>query len=86
MKARAISFRQGRHTQKSNQILLSVENVNTRSEAAKFTGKKVVWKTKSEKSLTGKVAGPHGNSGVLRARFSKGISGEILGKDIEIIE
>ncbi|MCD6496521.1 MAG: 50S ribosomal protein L35ae [Candidatus Aenigmarchaeota archaeon] len=86
MKARVLNFRQGRHTQRTNQLLLSVEGIATRIEAAKLTGRRVVWKTKSGKTIAGKVAGPHGNSGALRARFSKGISGEILGKDIEISE
>ena len=86
MKARVLSFRQGRHTQKTNQLLLSVKDVDTRSAAAAFIGKKVTWKTKSGKELVGKIASPHGNNGVLRARFSRGVPGEILGKELEIYE
>lgn len=84
MKGRVLNFRQGRHTQKTNQLLLSVKDVECRKAAAAFIGKKVVWRTRSGKEIAGKIASPHGNSGVLRARFSKGISGEILGKDVEI--
>ena len=86
MKARVLNFRQGRHTQRTNQLLLSVSGVESRKAAAALTGRKVVWKTRSGKEIAGKVASPHGNSGVLRARFPKGISGEVLGKDIEIKE
>jgi large subunit ribosomal protein L35Ae len=86
MKAKVLSFRQGRHTQKTNQLLLSVKDVDNRSAASKFAGKKVVWKTRSGKVIAGKIASPHGNNGVLRARFSRGISGEALGKEIEISE
>jgi ribosomal protein L35AE/L33A len=46
----------------------------------------VLWKTASGKLISGKVASPHGNNGVLRARFSRGISGEVLGKELEIHE
>jgi large subunit ribosomal protein L35Ae len=86
MKAKVLNFRRGRHTQKTNQLLLSVRDVDSRSAASKFIGKKVVWKTKSGKVIAGKIASPHGNNGVLRARFSMGISGEVLGKELEIQE
>jgi large subunit ribosomal protein L35Ae len=86
MKAKVISFRQGRHTQKTNQLLLSVKDVDSRAAASRFIGKKVLWKTASGKLISGKVASPHGNNGVLRARFSRGISGEVLGKELEIRE
>jgi large subunit ribosomal protein L35Ae len=84
MNAKVLNFRQGRHTQKTNQILLSVRDVTDRKGAAKLVGKKVVLKTKSGKEIVGKVASPHGNSGVLRARFSRGVPGDFLGKEIEI--
>ncbi len=86
MKAKVLNFRQGRHTQKTNQLLLSVKDVDSRAAASGLVGKKVVWKTASGKVISGKVASPHGNNGVLRVRFSKGISGEVLGKDVEIAE
>jgi large subunit ribosomal protein L35Ae len=84
MIARVLNFRMGRKTQRTNQILLSVKDVASREEAAAFVGKKVMIKTKSGKEIHGKVASPHGNNGVLRARFVKGVPAEILGKDIEI--
>ncbi|MCK4827100.1 50S ribosomal protein L35ae [bacterium] len=86
MMARVLNFRRGRHTQKTNQLLLSLKDVDSRAGASRFIGKKVAWKTKSGKVITGKIASPHGNNGVLRARFSKGISGEVLGTEIEIQE
>ncbi len=86
MKARVLNFRKGRHTQKTNQLLLSVKDVDNSADASGFIGRKVVWKTKTGKIITGKIASPHGNNGVLRARFSKGISGEVLGKELEINE
>jgi len=84
MNAKVINFRQGRHTQKTNQLLLSVKDVESRGAASKFIGKKVVWKTTTGKVIAGKVASTHGNNGVLRARFSRGISGEVLGRELEI--
>ncbi|UCD03152.1 MAG: 50S ribosomal protein L35ae [Candidatus Aenigmatarchaeota archaeon] len=86
MQAKVLNFRQGRHTQKTNQLLLSVKDVDSRAAASKLTGKKVIWKTRSGKVIAGKIASPHGNNGVLRARFSRGISGEAIGKEVEISE
>jgi large subunit ribosomal protein L35Ae len=86
MIARVVNFRMGRKTQRTNQFLLSVKDVSTRSEAAGFVGKKVILKTKSGKVICGKVAAPHGNGGVLRARFKKGVPAELLGKDVEIAD
>jgi large subunit ribosomal protein L35Ae len=86
MKARVLSFRRGRHTQKTNQLLLSVKDATSKSSAATFIGKKVVWKTKSGREIKGKIVAVHGNSGTLRARFSGGVSGEVLGRDIDILE
>lgn len=86
MKARVLSYRRGRHVQHTNQLLLAVKDVASRPSAAGFVGRKVVWKSKSGKTIQGKIASPHGNNGVMRARFSKGLPGEVLGKDIEILE
>jgi large subunit ribosomal protein L35Ae len=86
MIARVLNFRMGRKTQRTNQFLLSVKDVSSRSAAAAFIGKKVIIKTKSGKIISGKVAAPHGNGGVLRARFKRGVPAEMLGKDVEIAD
>ena len=86
MKAKVLNFRGGRHTQYTNQLLITLKDVSSRKSAAPFIGKKVAWKTRSGKKLVGKIASPHGNSGALRARFPKGLPGEILGKEIEVLE
>ncbi|MBN2331190.1 MAG: 50S ribosomal protein L35ae [Candidatus Aenigmarchaeota archaeon] len=86
MKARVLSYRRGRHVQQTNQLLLSIKDVASRSTAAGFVGRKVVWRSKSGKEIQGKIASPHGKNGVLRARFGKGLPSEVLGKDIEILE
>ncbi len=83
-KAVILSFRRGRHTQRTNQFLLEVEGVETRAKAAQFIGKTVVWKSPAKREIVGKITHPHGNSGVLRARFSRGLPGTALGTKVEI--
>ena len=73
-----ISFRRGRHTQRTNQFLVEVEGVDSRAKAARFVGRKVVWTSPGRKRITGKVSSPHGNSGILRIRFEKGLPGTAL--------
>ena len=86
MKAMILSFRRGRHTQRPNQLLLEVEAVDTRAKAAKLIGQKVVWTSPAGKKIIGTLTNLHGNKGVLRARFSKGLPGQSLGAKIDVLE
>lgn len=85
MKATVLSFRRGRHTQKNNQFLLEVRSIDSRPKASSFLGRKIVWTSPVGKSIHGKITGLHGNKGVLRARFTKGLPGEALAKSVEIL-
>ena len=86
MEAILLNYRRGRHTQTTNQFLIEVEGCDTKAMASRFIGKKVTWKSPAGKAIYGKVTQPHGTRGVLRARFSKGLPGDALGKKIEISE
>jgi len=84
-----LSFRRGRHTQKTNQFLLEIAGIDSKAKASKFIGKRVVWKnqkkTTKNKEIHGKITHTHGNSGVLRARFSKGLPGTAIGNKIKLL-
>lgn len=86
MKAYITSYRRSRHILHPNQILLKVDGIDTASAAHKFLGKKVIVQIKGEKKMIGKVVDVHGNNGVLRARFSKGLPGQVLHKECEIVD
>ena len=86
MKATILSFRRGRHTQKTNQFLLEVSGVDSRAKASQLIGKRVLWTSPAKKEIYGKISQPHGNNGVLRARFSKGLPGSAVGTRVEIVE
>ena len=86
MKATILSFRRGRHTQTNNQFLLEIPGVNTRAMASQFIGRSVVWKSPAGKKIHGKITQTHGNSGVVRARFSKGLPGTALSRKVELME
>ena len=85
VKATILSFRRGRHTQRTNQFLLEIPGCDTRAKAAQFIGRKVVWTSPGKKEIVGKIMAPHGNSGVVRARFSKGLPGTALTQKVKVL-
>jgi len=85
MKARITNYRRGKRTQKLNQIILEPEKAKSKEDAAKLLGKKAEWTTTSGKKLTGEITRVHGNSGAVVARFEKGLPGQAIGTEIEIL-
>ena len=85
MQAIILNYRRGRHTLYHNQLILKVEEIKSREEAAKLLGKRVVYKTKSGKEIFGKITRVHGNKGNVIARFSKGLPGQALGCKVDIL-
>lgn len=87
MKAKVIQFRRGRKTQIPRHFLIEVSESKSREEAAKLVGKSVIWKSsgKNVKQINGKISAAHGNKGILRAIFEKGLPGQAIGSEVEII-
>jgi len=83
-KAMIMKYRQGRHTQTQNHVLVEITGVDTKAKASKYIGKKLVIKTSTGKEIHGKITHTHGTSGVLRARFSKGVPSIALGKTVKL--
>jgi len=85
MQGKILSYRRGKHTQNVNQVLIELDNVNSREKAEKFLKKKVVWKTSSGKEIEGEIIGLHGNKGVVRAKFETNLPGQALTTKVEIV-
>lgn len=86
VKGVVLSYRRGRHTQNPKQVIIRIEGVEKKEDAMKFIGKKVVWRTKKGKELIGVITAPHGSKGKVRARFEKGLPGQALGTEVEILD
>lgn len=88
MKGTVIQFRQGRTTQKPKHFLLEASGIDNRDKAQKLVGSEVKWTSpgKDKKVINGKIASPHGNKGVLRAIFERGLPGQAIGTEVEISE
>ncbi len=85
MKGRIANFRSSSHRQKGNQMIILAEGIDSREKAKALVGKKVVFKTEADKVINGRISSLHGNKGALRAIFERGMPGQSLSMDIEII-
>jgi large subunit ribosomal protein L35Ae len=83
MKAMVIQFRRGRKTYKPRHFILDVGAKN-RDEAEKAVGKEVEWKSPAGKIIKGKISACHGNKGLVRAIFEKGLPGQAITTEVEV--
>jgi large subunit ribosomal protein L35Ae len=86
MKGTIANFRRGRRTQKPNQLIIYIDEIDSKKKAEKLIGKKVSWTSpgKNKTTINGKITSSHGNKGAVRALFERGIPGQALGKEIDI--
>ncbi len=84
IKGKVIQFRRGRHTVHERHFLIEVEGVDTKEKAGKLVGKEVEWKSPAGKIIKGKISSSHGNKGVVRAIFEKGLPGQAVTTNVEI--
>tara|TARA_Y100000310_G_C20586552_1_gene765717 strand:+ start:48 stop:311 length:264 start_codon:yes stop_codon:yes gene_type:complete len=80
-----VQFRRGRHTTHKRHFLIDVGAKN-KEEATKFIDKEVIWTSpgKEKKKIAGKIAAAHGNNGLVRAIFERGLPGQAITTKVEI--
>ena len=81
---KVVQFRRGRKTIHERHFLIEVEGSSNRTEAEKFIGKQVTWVSPAGKIIKGKIRGAHGNKGIVRAIFEKGLPGQAITTKVEI--
>lgn len=79
-----VSYRTGPRTQRSKECILKFPKIKSLGEAARLVGRKVAWPV-GERRVRGKIVGLHGRSGLVRARFRRGVPGQAIGTPIEVI-
>jgi large subunit ribosomal protein L35Ae len=84
MEGTIVNFKGGRHTQVGNQMIIAVDSIKNKEEAAKLVGKKVVWKSPAGKEIKGEVRAAHGNKGALRVLFETGMPGQSISSKVDI--
>ena len=83
MIGKVIQFRRGLKRIHERHFLINVGSKN-REDANKFVGKDVVWTSPAGKEIKGKVSSAHGNKGMIRAIFEKGLPGQAKNTDVEV--
>ena len=79
-----VNYKQGRHTQTTNQMIIKVASVDSKEKAAKLVGKRVVYTNKQGKKIVGEIRSAHGNKGALRVLFEKGMPGQAISERVVI--
>jgi len=77
-----VSFRRSRHHQKPSHVILDV-GVD-KEKASKLIGKNVLWKSPGDKEIKGKITATHGNKGLVRAVFEKGLPGQAITNKVQV--
>ena len=86
MEGLILNFRRSRHRTYGNQMIISVDGSDNKEKAAKLVGKSVSWIAtgKEKKEIKGKISSAHGNSGVLRVLFERGMPGQSIGTKVNL--
>jgi large subunit ribosomal protein L35Ae len=85
MKGIVIQFRRGKKTIHERHYLLDL-GLTSRDEAKKMAGREVSWKSPGGKIINGKISDAHGNKGLVRAIFERGLPGQAITTEIEVHE
>ena len=83
MKGKVVQFRRGRKRIHERHFILNVD-AKSKEEADKFVGREVIWKSPANKEIKGKVSSAHGNKGLIRAIFEKGLPGQARNDEVEV--
>ncbi|MCD7455858.1 60S ribosomal protein L35A [Datura stramonium] len=87
-----LGYKRSKSNQYPNTSLIQIEGVNTKEEVDWYLGKRLgyIYKAKTKKNnshyrcIWGKVCRPHGNSGVVRAKFTSNLPPKSMGAKVRV--
>ncbi|KAJ3315766.1 60S ribosomal protein L33A [Blyttiomyces sp. JEL0837] len=92
-KARVLGFRRSKRNTKEHTSLIKIENVATTEDSSFYLGKRVAYVYRAAKEINGskvrviwgRVTRPHGNSGVVRAKFRSNLPPKSFGAGVRVV-
>ncbi|KAK4129535.1 ribosomal protein L35Ae [Parathielavia appendiculata] len=93
VKGRHLSYQRGRRNTHPKTSLIKIEGVDDTAAANFYLGKRVAYVYRGQKEVRGtkirviwgKVTRPHGNSGVVRAKFTNPLPARSFGASVRIM-
>lgn len=93
VKARHLSYQRGKRNTNPNTSLVQIEGVSSSKDTTFYLGKRVafVYRAKTLRQgskirvIWGKVTRPHGNSGLVRAKFRKNLPPTSFGASLRVM-
>ncbi|MBS3089272.1 50S ribosomal protein L35ae [Candidatus Pacearchaeota archaeon] len=85
MNGMIVQFRRGRKRIHERHFLIDA-GMSSRADAEKLVGKEVKWKSPAGKEIVGTIRAAHGNKGLVRAIFERGLPGQAITTDVIIGE
>ena len=85
MEGKIVGFRRGRRTIYNTQMIIEVKATN-KEKSKELLGKKLVWTApgKNKKQIRGEIKTTHGNKGLLRVHFERGMPGQSINTAVSI--
>lgn len=92
-KGKFVGYQRGQRTQNPSTALISVEGVQQKEDTSFYLGKRVAFIYRGHKQkqgtkirvIWGKIARPHGNSGLFRARFRSNLPPQAMGATLRVM-
>ncbi|EEB09230.1 60S ribosomal protein L33 [Schizosaccharomyces japonicus yFS275] len=93
VKAKHLSFQRSKCNIRPGTSLVKVEGCDSKEAAQFYLGKRICYVYKSAKAVRGSkirviwgtIARPHGNSGVVRARFTHNLPSKTFGASLRVM-
>jgi len=93
VKGRHLSYQRSRHHNHPKTSLIKIEGVDDTNAANFYLGKRIAYVYRGRKEIRGtkirviwgKVTRPHGNSGVVRAKFHHALPARSFGASVRIM-
>ncbi|KAF1839062.1 ribosomal protein L35Ae [Decorospora gaudefroyi] len=93
VKGKHISYQRGKRNTNPGTSLLKLEGVDSTTAAQWYCGKRVAYVYRAQKAIQGskirviwgKVTRPHGNSGVVRAKFRNNLPPKSFGASVRVM-